>query len=315
MLKPLRGGVGTIFFFHSICPRKELPEIPAYRAMCNSREMLEEILRHLHRQGTDLINLDQVEERLRTGSRQRFASFTFDDGYRNNLTEVLPLMEKYQAPFTLFITPGFQSGEAVIWWHYLADLLMAREEVRFTWRNRTWLIPCRSPRQKDEAYNELGTLLRMSDQHSVQEMAKSIMDQNEIKWWNAPGKVIASWDELQSAAAHPLISIGAHSMTHRNLRLLDDATVSDELTDSREAIEQRLGVEVRHFAYPFGGSNAVGTRVLRIGAKSGFQTLATTDPRNLRAGDDVYSLPRICPSGNQESMTLVKAMLNGWVPR
>jgi len=43
---------------------------------------------------------------LSTGSDRRVA-LTFDDGYRDNLTVALPLLEKFQMPMTLFVTAGF----------------------------------------------------------------------------------------------------------------------------------------------------------------------------------------------------------------
>ena len=48
-----------------------------------------------------------LEETLRTPSRRNLVAITFDDGFRDNLTVALPLLEKYQLPMTLFVTAGF----------------------------------------------------------------------------------------------------------------------------------------------------------------------------------------------------------------
>ena len=37
---------------------------------------------------------------------QRFASFTTDDGYADNLTVALPLFRKYRAPLCVYIPTG-----------------------------------------------------------------------------------------------------------------------------------------------------------------------------------------------------------------
>ena len=47
-----------------------------------------------------------LEETL-LDSTQRSVAITFDDGYQDNLTVALPLLEKYQLPMTLFVTAGF----------------------------------------------------------------------------------------------------------------------------------------------------------------------------------------------------------------
>ena len=47
-----------------------------------------------------------LEETLRAASRRRLVAITFDDGYRDNLTVALPLLERFQFPMTLFVSAG-----------------------------------------------------------------------------------------------------------------------------------------------------------------------------------------------------------------
>jgi peptidoglycan/xylan/chitin deacetylase (PgdA/CDA1 family) len=75
-----------------------------------------------------------------------------------------------------------------------------------------------------------------------------------------------SWAQLQEMAASGLVDIQAHSKSHRNLTERG-ATESDaalrslveaEVRQPRTALERRLraaGVQVRHYAYPFGDAN------------------------------------------------------------
>jgi peptidoglycan/xylan/chitin deacetylase (PgdA/CDA1 family) len=46
-------------------------------------------------------------ETLSEGKNRRLVAITFDDGYRDNLTVALPLLEKFRLPMTLFVTAGF----------------------------------------------------------------------------------------------------------------------------------------------------------------------------------------------------------------
>jgi peptidoglycan/xylan/chitin deacetylase (PgdA/CDA1 family) len=76
-----------------------------------------------------------------------------------------------------------------------------------------------------------------------------------------------SWEQVQDLAESGLVDIQAHSKSHRNLieTTAHEAgsaayrhSVDAELRQSRAAIEQRLGtkgIQVRHFAYPFGDAN------------------------------------------------------------
>ncbi len=48
-----------------------------------------------------------LAETLREAPRRGLVAITFDDGYRDNLTVALPLLERFQLPMTLFVTAGF----------------------------------------------------------------------------------------------------------------------------------------------------------------------------------------------------------------
>lgn len=49
----------------------------------------------------------RLYQTLRGSTKSRMVAITFDDGFRDNLTVALPLLEKYNLPMTLFVTAGF----------------------------------------------------------------------------------------------------------------------------------------------------------------------------------------------------------------
>jgi len=61
----------------------------------------------------------------------------------------------------------------------------------------------------------------------------------------------ASWEELGAMAGEGL-AIGSHTVSHPDLRRLEDAAIDGELRGSRDALEARLGVPVRSLCYPRG---------------------------------------------------------------
>jgi peptidoglycan/xylan/chitin deacetylase (PgdA/CDA1 family) len=48
-----------------------------------------------------------LDEILATPARERFVAITFDDGFRDNLTVALPLLERFRLPCAVFVTTGF----------------------------------------------------------------------------------------------------------------------------------------------------------------------------------------------------------------
>jgi peptidoglycan/xylan/chitin deacetylase (PgdA/CDA1 family) len=55
-----------------------------------------------------------LDETLQAPARRSLVAITFDDGYRDNLTVALPLVEKFQLPMTLFVAAGFVGREGYL---------------------------------------------------------------------------------------------------------------------------------------------------------------------------------------------------------
>jgi peptidoglycan/xylan/chitin deacetylase (PgdA/CDA1 family) len=96
----------SVLVYHSISSPPE--PLPADADI--SPERFEQQLRWLsrHRQ---VVTLDET---LRTAANRRLAAITFDDGYRDNLTVALPLLERFQLPLTLFVAAGFVGREGYL---------------------------------------------------------------------------------------------------------------------------------------------------------------------------------------------------------
>jgi peptidoglycan/xylan/chitin deacetylase (PgdA/CDA1 family) len=97
-----------------------------------------------------------------------------------------------------------------------------------------------------------------------------------------------SWSELEAMQSE-LMTVGAHTHTHPDLRAVDSDTVERELDESDRLIEERLSVRPEHFCYPYGywsssADGAVRSRYRSATLGAGGDLLADTDP---------YLVPRI----------------------
>lgn len=59
-----------------------------------------------------------------------------------------------------------------------------------------------------------------------------------------------SWPWLRQAGESPLLTVGSHTRTHRDLRSLPPGRLADEVGGSRRELEDRLGLPVDSFCYP-----------------------------------------------------------------
>ena len=71
------------------------------------------------------------------------------------------------------------------------------------------------------------------------------------------------------------MEIGSHSLSHRDLRSLDDAELAAELRDSKREIERVTGAPCRTFAYPYGLRDA---RVVAAVAEAGYELALAWGP-------------------------------------
>ena len=83
--------------------------------------------------------------------------------------------------------------------------------------------------------------------------------------------------------------IGAHSLSHPDLRSLGDAALTREVGGSRAAIQRMFGVPVRSFCFPFGRYNA---RVVEAVRAAGFEAATTTEP-GIATPQALLMLPRV----------------------
>lgn len=84
--------------------------------------------------------------------------------------------------------------------------------------------------------------------------------------------------------------IGSHSMSHPRLAEISPKDCFNELVRSRKTLEDKLGHEIVHLAYPYGSFNE---NVRDEAAKAGYRTSCTTEERFAKLEDDLLALPRI----------------------
>jgi peptidoglycan/xylan/chitin deacetylase (PgdA/CDA1 family) len=102
-----------------------------------------------------------------------------------------------------------------------------------------------------------------------------------------PDLPLLSWDELR--ALPPLISLGAHAMTHPDLTRLSLKECEQELGGCQVQMEQRLRRPVRWLAYPYGASSPQ----VRSLAGRYFDLAVGTSLRFLSPRSSPLDLPRI----------------------
>lgn len=108
-----------------------------------------------------------------------------------------------------------------------------------------------------------------------------------------PPEPICDWDELRELEQAG-VSVQSHGVSHRTFSELEPAEVEEELTRSKDVLEERLGKPVELFAFPYGDAGADPAEVRRLIGNAGYRAACLDEGgAALLPVDDPYALPRL----------------------
>jgi peptidoglycan/xylan/chitin deacetylase (PgdA/CDA1 family) len=298
-------GRGIIFALHSVVADDA---VHADRTLRCPVGKLEWILRRLKTVGVDFVTLEEAVRRLNLPPSRPFAAFTFDDGFADNVTNALPIMEKYAAPFTVYVTTGMVTRDIDGWWFGLGALIRSQDKIALPGLGT---FTCADPAAKAHAFAAIEAAVH--NNFDLLPAVRNAIASAGIDIGALVDREALTEAQLRELAHHPLVTIGAHTMTHVNLARAAAATVRSEMDENRRFLEGIIAEPVDHFAYPFGHPRACGEREAEISRSLGFRTAVTTRPGMVFAEhrDELHALPRVCLEWDENASTL-HCKLNGF---
>jgi peptidoglycan/xylan/chitin deacetylase (PgdA/CDA1 family) len=255
-----------------------------------------------------------MHRRLTSTERgRRFVCFTFDDGYRDNLTHAYPILKKHEVPFAIYVPTSFPDRRGDLWWLTLEALVANNKRLSLMIGGRDWRFECGTLEEKREAYDTLYWHLRALDsEDELRAILRDVARRHRVStsWCN---DLCMTWAELTQLAADPLVTIGAHTVNHVMLKKHSDEMVRREMRLSASVIHAALGKWPEHFSYPVGDPTSAGAREFAIAREVGFKTAVTTRPGVLFSEhrDHLTALPRISLNGEFQRVRYVKVLTSG----
>jgi peptidoglycan/xylan/chitin deacetylase (PgdA/CDA1 family) len=225
------------------------------------------------------ISLDELGEKLERGDKfeKPVAAITFDDGYSDVYHNAFPMLKQKGIPAGVFVvtdlvgTPRLQIHDKLyillqyafsVWCSppfNLAPLL----RVLGIWQPRMGSV---NHVMKDP-FTALRALLRVIPQAGLRCLIEALENEISLDESKLNSLYTLNWD-MVSEMQRTGITIGSHSKTHALLANESQPKVMEELTDSRQTLEKRLGKPIRHIAYPDGRFDQ---NTLNAAAASGYR--------------------------------------------
>jgi peptidoglycan/xylan/chitin deacetylase (PgdA/CDA1 family) len=237
---------------------------------------------------------DLVEKVLNGESNGGLCAITFDDGWRDNYTDAFSVLKKYSIPATIFLATGFVGTNRIFWPEeicYYLDRSIANKLsfdgaplslVRFN-KEISSYDPC-----KQESHFERSIeILKEFSQNEREEILRYFRGMFRI---DPPPRQMLNWDEVCEMHVSGLVRFGAHTVNHEILDKVPLLKAREEISKSREEIENHLGIRISTFAYPNGNNNGSLQKML---AESGYNAAVTTRKGFLERGMPRMEIPRI----------------------
>jgi peptidoglycan/xylan/chitin deacetylase (PgdA/CDA1 family) len=232
---------------------------------------------------------------------------TFDDGYADNASVAWPILQSRGVPATLFVATGFLDAgrmwndsviEAIrrvpagvldlgpigLGKYALGDDVSRHNAIRHTLNAFKYLPPSQRCERVDELVRIVGARL--------------------------PDDLMLSREALRRLAADGM-EIGAHTVNHPILALLDDRGAREEIADGRDELESLLRQPITLFAYPNGKPNRdYSLATVNLVRSVGFGAAVSTAWGAARPGDDLFQIPRFTPWDRSERMFAIRMAEN-----
>ncbi len=298
------GGIGQILTFHRVIPESNRQRIWSNSYLEVTTGYLEKVIRYYKSNNFEFLSLDDLVSKGFNMSR-KFVIFTFDDGFRDNLTFALPILRKYNVPLNIYITTDFIDKKTILWWNIVEDVILQNDELTFEWFGEKIHFQCTSPTEKNNTFGRIHSLIQEGTHLTIYDRALMFCQIFKVDPFSSITELALSWNEVRQLCNDKLVTLGAHTVSHPVLSRLSDEGALGEIGQSKRRIEQETGKEVKHFAYPFGGKKEASLREYEMARQCGFDTAVTLVSASvLREHQNMmYQLPRIAVGMSMDEVT------------
>jgi peptidoglycan/xylan/chitin deacetylase (PgdA/CDA1 family) len=314
ILAPISQGTGVIFTLHRVIEQSQaIEDFHPNGILEITPDFLKIAVRSIRENNIDIVTMSEAVRRLKQGSERRFAVLTFDDGYRDNAAQALDILDEFEAPFTVFATTDFIEGRGELWWAALEDIIRRVDTFEIDIEGKHYRYSTSNAQEKLDAYMGVYWALRYVPEARQRAITKDFCERYNYDLYGLCRKLVMSPEELKDFASHPLVTIGAHTCSHKAIAKLSEEDALREMIQGADKLESLLGERPKHFAFPYGNARSAGPRDFRLAKKAGFETAVTTRKGMLFSEhkDHLHALPRVSLNGDYQKKRYVELYLSG----
>lgn len=239
---------------------------------------------------SDFVNFANSGHLLRSYTKPPVL-LSFDDGFKNVISEALPILKEFRIPAVFFVMGEIlKNPQFVPWFVEFKHLIRRTEKRRFAYGDLTIDLSSR------QDYVRLGHLFEASFRACASEIERQRL-LTELAELLGIGRAVASdldedlrfvtKEDLAALTSSSLLTVASHGMTHRHLDSLTYDEQVSELEQSDVLLRQHCPSYYPIISYPGGSFSADTIVVAKRIYKAGFAVFLNSSYRNR------YRYPRI----------------------
>jgi peptidoglycan/xylan/chitin deacetylase (PgdA/CDA1 family) len=253
----------------------------------------------------------------------RSVLLTCDDGLRNTVTDMLPILREFGARYLFFVMAASAREEAATLWY----------EMLYLWMRAASPSAVLHLPEAGIEHSPVHPAVRRSLWWSVVQKLSRFAEGPRLRLLDVMRKQLSlptAWQEpcfqdepmrrrfclldreglltLQRAG----MTIGAHTLSHPMLAQLPvKEEVRREIAESRRVLQEAISAPVWALAYPFGGPGSISPRELALAEETGFRCAFLNAGGGLGAAMPRFALPRVHVTG-QMGLAEFEAHVSGF---
>jgi peptidoglycan/xylan/chitin deacetylase (PgdA/CDA1 family) len=218
---------------------------------------------------------------------------TFDDAYKEFIDVVIPILGRDNLPATFFLSVDpIQSGiPLTIDLIICAMAITSKKEMDFRkYGLKKYFFDSNNKKEKVIlSINKHFKRITSEERNEIVEDIFKILkvEKNEIEKLHK----VLDWDDVRNMRRDG-ISIGSHTLGHPNLASIPLSDADNEIKRSKSILEEKTGLQIDYFSYPYGGYDNFNRQVSELVKESNYQGAVTLVPDSGKELDE-FLIPRL----------------------
>jgi poly-beta-1,6-N-acetyl-D-glucosamine N-deacetylase len=234
------------------------------------KRLFEKSIKWLIKNGFTIITAGELVKILQGTIRAAPGSvwISLDDGWKENMANVVPVAAENKIPVTFFISTGPVEAGGFFWWSAADKYRKFLSEPYKSDIEMLWKV---SETERAEA---------------IKELYKKI---NGGKFDNLSDREAMTIEDVKKIAEYDTFTIGSHTINHVITSNCNEKELKYELDESKRKLQEWTGREVNIFSYPNGDYEDREKKYLK---QSDYIMATVQDDDFITTETDIYKVPR-----------------------